>query len=307
MLFKKPKTIPADCEEIHNRIRAHEEQLEALQKELFQRQRISLKRKRAPLKQKQKHVFVKPRKIELNNSVQTLKRKIEGLTMLTGIEVQSFKKGDHCCIVYNMQQNSENQIKHGLRIEMKTGGNEVTESALPVGFNWNAVVDDYENMLKPEYLLAVQSALLAYYDRLEQFKELQNLLTVDGILFRNLDGSHIEATFSLQNAEDDCVEIRVTLVLDYRVQDIRPKKFLFIDLSEGLESLQQQCVMLKKKPLHKAFKSTFINNTGLWKLVQQLKTTKTTPVRSKRVHPNRNPNNDDTFHPDECSDQGEEE
>lgn len=56
----------------------------------------------------------------MSNSVEVMKRKLELLTMLTGLEVQSFIKNDQCSIVFHMQHDAPNIIKHGLRIDMKS-------------------------------------------------------------------------------------------------------------------------------------------------------------------------------------------
>lgn len=53
--------------------------------------------------------------------MKSLERNIELLSMLTGVEVQSYIANEHCCVVYHMQHKSENLIKHGLRIDMESG------------------------------------------------------------------------------------------------------------------------------------------------------------------------------------------
>lgn len=60
-------------------------------------------------------------KIGLKNSVESLKKNIELMFLLSGMEVQSYQSDDHCAVVYHMQHNSEHQIKHGLKIDMKSG------------------------------------------------------------------------------------------------------------------------------------------------------------------------------------------
>lgn len=60
-------------------------------------------------------------KIVLTNAVGSMKKDLELMSVLSGIEVQSFVLDDHCCIVYHMQHPTEYEIKHGLRIELKNG------------------------------------------------------------------------------------------------------------------------------------------------------------------------------------------
>ncbi|XP_045504558.1 uncharacterized protein LOC123701202 [Colias croceus] len=312
-LFRKGATkVPEDCEEIQQRIQELEEKLRSKQEELFQIQRHAFKRKASPPKPK-KDAFVKPHKIGINTAVETMKRNIELMSLLTGVEIQSYVMHEHCCIVYHMQHPSEHQIKHGLRIEMKSGGKEVTNSSLPIGFNLDAIIKEYNNVMMPDCLNAIKKALLAYYDRLEQYEALKNLLKVDGKLFKTLDSSHMEIAFFAQSdAEEQDEQLPVTLILDYRVCDIRPKSISFkeVDLPEDVsETLREQCITLYKKPLHRAFKDIFVNGVGTYRLVQQLGPRReTVQVRNKRFRPNkRNYNNDDTFLPEDCSDQGEEE
>lgn len=53
--------------------------------------------------------------------MESLKKNIELMSLLSGMEVQSYEADDHCAIVYHMQHDSEHQIKHGLSIDMKSG------------------------------------------------------------------------------------------------------------------------------------------------------------------------------------------
>ncbi|XP_022113732.2 uncharacterized protein LOC110992287 [Pieris rapae] len=308
LIRKQGVSVDDDCAEIQQRIKTLSEKLCGLQTQLFQIKRNSYKRTIPSIKIPDNEVFSRPENIVLSNSVGVMKQKLELMTLLTGLEVQSYSKNDHCCIVFHMQHDSKNVVKHGLRIEMKSGGNEVTDSSLPVGFNLNEIIDDYDSILKPEYLLSVHKALIAYYDRLQQYESLERLLSINGTLFKALDGSHIEVTFYM-HSDDENLDLKVILILDYRVHDIRPKTFVIqTDLPEDLlETLLQQCYLFKKKPLKNAFRLIFMDD-GPWKLVNQMGIHKEqTAIRPKRFQPNRNPNNDDTFRPEECSDQGEDE
>ncbi|XP_045514182.1 uncharacterized protein LOC123707923 [Pieris brassicae] len=309
LIRKQGVSVSDDCTEIQQRIKTLNEKLCGLQTQLFQIKRNSYKQTILPSKSLAANVvFSRPKNIVLTNSVGVMNRKLELLTVLTGLEVQSYSKNDHCCIVFHMQHDSYNVVKHGLRIEMKSGGNEVTDSSLPVGFNLNEIIDDYDSILKPEYLLSVHKALIAYYDRLQQYESLERLLSINGTLFKALDGSHIEVTFYM-HSDDDNLDVKVILILDYRVHDIRPKTYVIkTDLPEEiLETLQHHCLLFKKKPLKNAFRLIFMDD-GPWQLVNQMGIHKEhTAIRPKRFRPNRNPNNDDTFRPEECSDQGEDE
>lgn len=53
------------------------------------------------------------------------------------------------------------------------GVNEVSKSSLPLGFNLEAVMQDFDNIMLPECLGAIRKALVAYYNRLEQFEALK--------------------------------------------------------------------------------------------------------------------------------------
>lgn len=57
----------------------------------------------------------------VTNAVNHLKKDLELMSVLSGIEVQSYVLDDHCCIVYHMQHAVEHEVKHGLRIELKNG------------------------------------------------------------------------------------------------------------------------------------------------------------------------------------------
>lgn len=60
-------------------------------------------------------------KIILNNSIKTLKKDLKLMSVLTGTEVQSYVADDHCCILFHMQHDTEHELKHGLRIDTKSG------------------------------------------------------------------------------------------------------------------------------------------------------------------------------------------
>ncbi|XP_013197232.2 uncharacterized protein LOC106140213 [Amyelois transitella] len=299
-----------EYDEINDELKQLEQQLKEKQDELFQLQRNSYRRKASPVK-KQSEPFISPKKIVLNNSVESTKRQLELMAMLTGVEVQSYAADDHCCIVYHMQHDAKHQIKHGLRIETKSGKNEVSKSSLPLGFNFNSVMEDFENIMMPECLGAIRKALQAYYSRLEQFESLKKLVNMEAQLFKLQDGSHIEISFLARNEADEEDEpISIVLMLDYRVYDIRPKSFSFkeLDLSEEeTVSLNEQCAVFKKKPLHKAFKEAFIDGIGHYKLINQIGARPSQRPRArKRFRPNnQHYNNDDTFRPEDCSDQSD--
>lgn len=53
-------------------------------------------------------------------------------------------------------------------------------------------------------------------------------MNVEAELFKLLDASHIEISFDIQNNMEDVEDhIHVTVNLDYRVYDIRPKNYSF--------------------------------------------------------------------------------
>ncbi|KAF9797875.1 hypothetical protein SFRURICE_002196 [Spodoptera frugiperda] len=313
-LFRKGASkVPEDCDELQEEIQRLELQLKEKQDELFQLQRNSYRRKASPPKKKAEP-FVRPQKIVLSNAVDRLKMDLELMSVLSGIEVQSYVLQDHCCIVYHMQHDTPHQVKHGLRIELKNGVNEVSKSSLPLGLNLEAVMQDFDNIMLPECLGAIRKALVAYYNRLEQFEALKKMLNIEGELFKILDGSHMEISFVAQSDMDEDAEpFDIVLMLDYRVYDIRPKQFAFkeIDLPEGAsEVLRQQCAPFKRKPLHKAFRETFIDGVGPYKLVEQFggRPVEMPKRRQKRFRPRHRQdyNNDDTFRPEECSEHSDE-
>ncbi|XP_034841039.1 uncharacterized protein [Maniola hyperantus] len=314
-LFRKGTSTkqPEECDELQQEIDALEQRLQEKHNELFQIQRNNCRRKALPPKQKEP-AFVKPQKIVLTASVETLKRNMELMSMLTGVEVQSYVLDDHCCVLYHMQHSTSSFVTHGLRIDMHSDGNKVSKSSLPLGFNLKAVVGEFSNIMTPKCLGAVRKALVAYYDRLEQYEALKKLLHIEADLFKLLDGSHIEISFFVQShmQEEEDEHIRVTLILDYRVYDIRPKTYCFKEneLPEDVsELLKQQCAVFKKKPLRKAFKQAFMGDVGPYRLVQQPDLSEEQQQkRPERFRPNKNNyNNDDTFLPEDCSDQSEEE
>ncbi|KAL0849792.1 hypothetical protein ABMA28_011737 [Loxostege sticticalis] len=232
--------------------------------------------------------------------------------MLSGTEVQSYVANDHCCIVFHLQHDSEFVVKHGLRIDMKSGVNEVSKSSLPLGFNLNAVMEDFDNVMMPDCLGAIRKALVAYYDRLDQYEALKKLVNIEATLFKIIDGSHIEVSFTAHSdMEPEDEQITVVLMLDYRVYDIRPKTITFkeMDLPEGAaEALKEQCTVFKRKPLRKAFKEAFITGIGPYKLTQQIGPRPKSPVRRpKRARaPRQQYNNDDTFRPEDCSEHSDD-
>ncbi|XP_045760743.1 uncharacterized protein LOC123864391 [Maniola jurtina] len=314
-LFRKGASTkqPEDCDELQQEVHALEQRLREKQNELFQIQRNNCRRKASPPKQKEA-AFVKPQKIVLTASVETLKRNIELMAMLTGVEVQSYVVDDYCCVLYHMQHSTGSLLTHGLRIDMHSEGNKVSKSTLPLGFNLKAVMGEFSNIMTPKCLGAVRKALVAYYDRLEQYEALKKLLNIEANLFKLLDGSHIEISFFAQShTQEEDEHIQVTLILDYRVYDIRPKTYCFKEneLPEDVsEVLRQQCAVFKKKPLRKAFKQAFMEDVGPYRLVQQLgpRSEEQQQKRPKRFRPNKNNyNNDDTFLPEDCSDQSEDE
>ncbi|CAH0722958.1 unnamed protein product, partial [Brenthis ino] len=305
--------LPDDNDVLHEELQQLEEKLKEKQNELFQIQRNSYRKKVFPQKRKEES-FIRPQKIILTNSVESLHRDLELMSMLTGVEVQSYVANEHCCVLYHMQHKSENVVKHGLRIDMNAGGNIISKSSLPVGFNLNAIMEDFDNVMMPECLGAIRRGLVAYYNRIEQFEALKKLLNIEAEMFKILDGSHIEISFFAQDAtEEEEHQFNVTLILEYRLYDIRPKTYSFkeIDLPDGAsEILREQCIVFKRKPLHMAFKEAFLNDVGTYRLVQQLgpRRSEDQVRKPKRFRPNKhNYNNDDTFQPEDCSDQGEED
>ncbi|XP_049887854.1 uncharacterized protein LOC126382132 [Pectinophora gossypiella] len=311
-LFKKGATrvpISDDCGELQEEVRQLEQRLREKQNELFQIQRNTYRHKLSPPKAKEDN-FVRPQKIVLSNSIDSLKRSLELVSMLSGMEVQSYVSGEHCCVLFHMQHAAPHAVSHGMRIDIKSGKNEVSASSLPLGFNLTAVMEDFDNVMKPDCLGAIRKALVAYYDRLEQFQNLKKLLNIEAELFKTLDGSHMEVSMFVQG-DDEEDQFPVTLLLDYRVYDIRPKNYAVkeIDLPEGAaDLLREQCAVFKKKPLHKAFKEAFFGDAQ-YRLVQQMgpRPAERRPRPKKRFRPNKHQYNDDTFLPEDCSDQGEED
>lgn len=55
----------------------------------------------------------------------------------------------------------------------------MSTSSLPLGFNLSAVLDRFDNVMLPECLVAVRKALVAYYQRLEQFDYLKVWLNIE--------------------------------------------------------------------------------------------------------------------------------
>lgn len=278
---------------------------------MFQLQRNSYRHKASPVKKKRETFTTRPQKICLSNAVDRLKVDLELMSVLSGMEVQSYVLEDHCCIVYHMQHPSEYEVKHGLRIELKNGVNEVSKSSLPLGFSLDAVMEDFDNIMLPGCLGAIRKALVAYYNRLQQYEALKKLLNIEAQLFKFQDGSHIEIAFVAQNEMDEEAEqFDMVLMLDYRLYDIRPKQFSFkeIDLPEGAaDVLSEQCALFKRKPLHKAFRETFIDGAGPYKFVEQVGSGPVQQPRRRRVRPaRRDYNNDDTFLPEDCSEHSDD-
>ncbi|XP_059049254.1 uncharacterized protein LOC131844390 [Achroia grisella] len=312
-IFRKGLSVPKqadDCEEDREEVSKLEQKLKEKQDELFQLQRNSYRCKALSPTESKSEPFVRPQKIILTNSVTSLKRDLELMSMLSSMEVQSYAAKDHCSIVYHMQHDAENEIKHGLRIETNSGKNEVSKFSLPLGFNYDGVMEDFDNIMMPDCLGAIRKALVAYYDRLEQYDALKRLLTVEAELFKKLDGSHIEITFLVKSDEEEDEQISVVLMLDYRVYDIRPKTFNIreIDLPDGAaDALKEQCMVFKRKPLRKAFKEAFLDGVGQYKLVRQVCTAPEGPRHAHKRRPQTHYNNDDTFRPEECSDHSDDD
>ncbi|KOB65822.1 Exonuclease 3'-5' domain-containing protein 2 [Operophtera brumata] len=273
MLTKVATQRPEDCDEIQEEIKQLEQKLKEKHDELFELQRNSHRQRYADWDiskgsnvEKESGSFIVPKQLIVTNSVECCKRSIELMSLLSGMEVQSYEADDHCTIVYHMQHASEHQVKHGLKIDMKSGTKTVSASSLPLGFNLSAVLDGFSNVMLPECLVAVRKALI-------------------------LDGSHMEIKFLVRNAREVSEEETVvTLMLDYRVYDIRPKQWSFVE------------TVFKRTPLNKAFRDAFVDGVGPYVLVQQMVPGEHTLGRRKQVRsrPN-NPYNDDTFHPEDCT------
>ncbi|XP_013163347.1 PREDICTED: uncharacterized protein LOC106114622 isoform X1 [Papilio xuthus] len=314
-LFRKGATKASDdCQELQEEIQELEKQLGQKHYELFQIQRNKYRSKSAKVNTlpKKPEVFVRPQIIMLQNSIDTMKKNLELTSMVSGMEVQSYVSGELCCIVYHLQHDSQHQIKHCLEIDMTSGKNEIKRSSFPLGFNFKAIIDEFDNVMKPACLGSIRKALVAYYDRLTQFDALKKLLNIEAKLFKKLDSSYIEISFFAEaNVDNECVMIPIVLILDYDINDIRPKTYRFndSDLSEDISSvLHTQCTVFRKKELHKAFRDAFMDGIGPYKLLKQLTVDEPNyqQQRRKRFRPNKhNPHNDDTFLPEECSDQGD--
>ncbi|KAJ8733712.1 hypothetical protein PYW07_014263 [Mythimna separata] len=302
---KRAIRLPEDCDDLQDEIQRLELQLKEKQDEMFQLQRNSYRHKASPMKKKGES-FVRPEKLILTNAVSRLKKDLELMSVLSGIEVQSYVPDDHCCIVYHMQHAAEHEVKHGLRIETKNGLNEVSKLSLPLGFNLEAVMENYDNIMLPECLVDFRKALVAYHSRQKQFDTLKRMLNSEAELYKVLDGSQMQISFVAQNdMDEDAKPFDVELVLDYRINDIRPKQISFkeTDLPEGaVDVLRQQCAVFKKKSLSRAFRDTFIDGAGPYKLVKQVSSPTASPRRRRALRPHRRDyNNDDTFLPEHCS------
>lgn len=51
-------------------------------------------------------------------------------------------------------------------------------------------------------------------------------------MFKILDGSHMEISFYSQDQDEDEEPFNITLMLDYRVYDIRPKAYSFKEIGK---------------------------------------------------------------------------
>ncbi|KAJ0181437.1 hypothetical protein K1T71_003522 [Dendrolimus kikuchii] len=316
--FKRAQVLQSDdSDHLREEIQLLEQQLKEKQNEWFELQKESYRRKIPKAKKKYASEINLPLAqteiILTKNKVQKLKDAIFIISMLSGMEVQSFKENDHCSVVFHMQHTSENMLKHGLKIDLRNGKEQISESSLPLGFNLFTAMEDYNSVMTPECLGAIRNALITYYDRLNQFEQLKKSLFMDALLFKTLDTSHIEITFKVYNERDpDEGTTRVVLVMEYRVHDTRPKQcnIKHTDGPEHTEEiLLQQCVVFKKKPLLKAFNEAFITGVGPYKLVGEEipKSPKRRPRHRARHHGAAGYNNDDTFRPEECSDTGDDE
>ncbi|KAL4707169.1 hypothetical protein ACJJTC_018904 [Scirpophaga incertulas] len=309
-LFRKAQS--EDCDELQEEIQQLEQRLKEKQNELFQLQRNRYRNKPLPPK-KTPETFIRPQKIVLYNSIENYKKNLEIISMLTGFEVKSYVAQDHCCIVYHMQHDEKHVIKHGLKIDMKAGSNNVSSSSLPVGYNLETVLEGFDNVMMPDCLAAIRKALIAYYDRIDQYEALKKMLNIEVQLFKIVDGSHIEISFNVQSNIDEAEDpINIVLMLDYRVYDIRPKTYSFreLDLPDSIvEAVRQQCMVFKRKSLHKAFKEAFIDGIGPYKLIQQVGPRRSPPVRrrQKTARGRQYKNNDDTFQPEECSEESDDD
>ena len=60
---------------------------------------------------------------------------------------------------------------------------------------------------------------------------LQKLLNIEAEIFKVLDGSHIQVSFFAQDTtEEEDDQFNVTLIMDYRIYDIRPKTYYFREI-----------------------------------------------------------------------------
>ncbi|XP_050684733.1 uncharacterized protein LOC126979455 [Leptidea sinapis] len=312
--FKKATTAikpqePEEIDELQQEIEKLKEEVKLKKGLLFQYQRQANKSNAAALNLVEK--YVRPKKIITTNSVASLENELELHCMLNGVEVQSFVKDDHCCVVYHIQHNMRHhQYKHGLRIDMSPSGKEITKMSLPEGFKLQAVLKDYDNIMHPDCLGAIRKALVAYYDRLEQYEGLKKQIELDANLFKTKDTTDVEITFAIRSHMDEPdKQIRVTLNLAYGIYDILPNNYSFIgavsDVGEDvLETLESQCLLLNKKRLDVAFHNTFIDGVGPYNMIQQMPLEQAPLNHRPKKHNN---SNDNTFLPEACSDQGEEE
>ncbi|GBP66290.1 hypothetical protein EVAR_41085_1 [Eumeta japonica] len=286
-----------DCDDVMAEIQQLELNLKQSQIRLIQMQRNALKRKMNPPKKKDKE-FMRPQKIMVTSSIEHLKKKLDLYTMLTGMEVKSYIKNEHCCVVYHMQHSASHTVQHGLTINLENDDNSVSKYSLPIGFNYNAVMEDYDTVMTPECLRAVRKALVAYYDRLNQVNDLQKLLSSRISIFKIMDGSHLEISFTLHSMQNHDEDVDVVLILDYRVYDIRPKNYSFGEndmAQETINALKEQSISFKRESLSDAFRKSFLEGQGPYMFLDEPDAVQKNVF--KRPAPRRD--SDEDYNPDE--------
>ncbi|XP_068628885.1 uncharacterized protein [Battus philenor] len=309
-LFRKGRAIdiPEGNKELQDEIQMLQEKLNKKHTELFKIQQKKYRIK-LTISKKKPVPFVKPEKIIIENSIATLKKNIELMSMISGMEVEEYDLGDFCSIMYHTQHDSKHVIKHRLKINMASGKNVVSMCTYPIGFNYKEIIDGYDDVMMPACLWSLKKGLLANYNRLHQIQALEKLVGFKGEIFKKFDNTHVTITFEAEtNRDDEEEDIKIVLVLDYRVYDVRPKTFGFnnCDLPEDdINVLKTQCAVFKKKPLCEAFKQAFMDGIGPFSLKEQNRPGEETGTRRRKpVRPNNNNYNiDDTFIPEESTDQ----
>ncbi|XP_073951953.1 uncharacterized protein [Choristoneura fumiferana] len=314
---KRPRIIKENTEnneniELQQEIEALEQKLREKQDYLFQVQRESLRQQQTAPRARSENAdnVVNVKSFILKNRIDSWQKTLELTAMLTGLEVESYGR-DHCTVLFHMQLEHDIEVKHGVTISKVDGEHKITNCSLPLGFKLQEMLEGCNNEVSLKTFDVIRKALTAFYARLEQYEDLKIFLSMDGTLFKIMDGTQIEITFMVKNELEEETEPTesITFVLYYTMYDIRPRDYAFKGLADKpQEALREQFLLFKKFPLAKAFKMAFIDGTGCYKLVRHLdRELDENPRRNNKRHkPNRG-NNDDTFYVEDCSESSDDE